>query len=103
MKKKDGGSGAGGGDAFGYDTFLSPFTWRYGSQEMRSLFSERARRTTWRRIWLELAKAESGFGLVSPAELAGIEAASGEESVDIERAHELERKIRHDLMAELRT
>jgi adenylosuccinate lyase len=90
-------------DAFGYDTFLSPFTWRYGSKEMRELFSERTRRSTWRRVWLELAAAEAGFGLISPEELKGIRSKSGAKDVDIARAHELERKIRHDLMAELRT
>jgi adenylosuccinate lyase len=90
-------------DSFGYDTFLSPFTWRYGSREMRLLFSERSRRSTWRKVWLELARAESEFELLSKDELRGIEANSGEGSVDIARAHELERKIRHDLMAELRT
>ena len=90
-------------DAFGYDTFLSPFTWRYGSSEMRGLFSERTRRSTWRKIWLELARAESDYGLISQGELRGIRSKAGEESVDIARAHELERKIRHDLMAELRT
>ena len=90
-------------DSFGYDTFLSPFTWRYGSREMRQLFSERSRRSNWRKVWLELARAESEFELLSKDELRGIEASSGEGSVDIARAHELERKIRHDLMAELRT
>jgi adenylosuccinate lyase len=90
-------------DTFGYDTFLSPFTWRYGSSEMRRLFSERSRRSNWRKVWLELARAESEFELLSKDELRGIEESSGEGSVDIARAHELERKIRHDLMAELRT
>jgi adenylosuccinate lyase len=70
---------------------------------MRSLFSERTRRATWRRVWAELAKAEAELGLVSAEELAGITSRSGEGDVDIRRAHELERKIRHDLMAELRT
>ena len=90
-------------ESFGYDTFLSPFTWRYGSDEMRGLFSEQNRRGSWRAIWLELARAESEFGLVSEDELAGISAKAHVRHVDIERAHELERKIRHDLMAELRT
>jgi adenylosuccinate lyase len=90
-------------DSFGYDTFLSPFTWRYGSKEMRNLFSERGRRATWRSIWLELARAQEESGLLSKSELAGIASKAGEKNVDIARAHELERKIRHDLMAELRT
>lgn len=90
-------------DSFGYDTFLSPFTWRYGSKEMRNLFSERGRRATWRSIWLELARAQEESGLLSKSELEGIASKAGEKNVDIARAHELERKIRHDLMAELRT
>jgi adenylosuccinate lyase len=97
-KKKARGEGP-----FGYDTFLSPFTWRYGSEEMRAIFSERTRRGSWRSIWLELARAESDFGLVSRQELEGIGSKAAAEHVDIARAHELERKIRHDLMAELRT
>jgi adenylosuccinate lyase len=90
-------------ETFGYDTFLSPFTWRYGSKEMRNLFSERARRGSWRSIWLELARAQEEAGILSESDLAGIASKSGESFVDIPRAHELERKIRHDLMAELRT
>jgi len=88
---------------FGYDDFLSPFTWRYGSPQMRRLFSEKGRRATWRRVWLALAEAESDLGLVSKKELDGIRAHAGREHVDIKKAHVLEKSIRHDLMAELRT
>jgi adenylosuccinate lyase len=88
--------------SYGYDSYLSPFTWRYGSKEMRRLFSERRRRATWRKVWLSLAAAEADLGLMSSRELAGIRRSAGEESVDILKAHEIERKIKHDLMAELR-
>ncbi len=88
--------------AYGYDSYLSPFTWRYGSDEMRKLFSETRRRATWRRVWLSLAEAEAGLGLISSKELEGIRRSSGEEKVDIARAHEIEKRIKHDLMAELR-
>lgn len=89
-------------DIFGYGDYLSPFTWRYGTPEMRALFSERGRRATWRKVWLALAEAEESFGLVSKRELKGIRAHARYEDVDVERAHELEKEIRHDLMAELR-
>jgi hypothetical protein len=36
-------------EAYGYGTFLSPFTWRYGSQEMRRFWSEEHKRWLWRR------------------------------------------------------
>lgn len=87
---------------FGYDSFLSPFTWRYGSEEMRRLFSERRRRAAWREVWLSLAEAESSMGLLSAQELGAIRKNAGEERVDIAKAHAIERKIRHDLMAELK-
>jgi len=88
--------------AFGYDSYLSPFTWRYGSEEMRRLFSERRRRATWRLVWLSLAEAEASQGLLTNSELEGIRKGAGGQNVDIARAHEIEKKIRHDLMAELK-
>ncbi len=88
---------------FGYDDFLSPFTWRYGGEEMRRLFSERRKRATWRKVWLALAESQAELGLIGMDELEGIRAHSGAENVDIERAHALEKVVRHDLMAELRT
>ena len=91
------------GKRFGYDGYLSPFTWRYGSTSMRRLFSEVEKRTAWREVWLALAKGEKELGLVSKAEFDDIRSKSGKESVDIDAAHALEEKIGHDLMAELRT
>ena len=88
---------------FGYDDFLSPFTWRYGGEEMRRLFSERRKRATWRKVWLALAESQAELGLIGVDELEGIRARSGAENVDIERAHAVEKMVRHDLMAELRT
>ena len=89
-------------DAFGYGDFLSPFTWRYGSKEMRELFSERKRRATWRQVWLALAVAQRKRGLLTDEELADIGANAGRDRLDIAKSQELERTIRHDLMAELR-
>jgi adenylosuccinate lyase len=85
---------------FGYDTFLSPFTWRYGSQEMRRVWSEEHKRRLWRRIWVALARAEHEAGLVSEAELDDLRAHQDE--VDIARSHEIEAEIGHDKMAEIR-
>jgi len=86
---------------FDHNTFLSPFTWRYGSSEMREIFSETRRRKLWRRVWLALARAQAKYGLLSEEELKELEAAA--EKIDIKRAEEIEREIGHDLMAELRT
>ncbi len=83
-----------------YDTYASPFSWRYGRAELRALFSEEQRRKLWRRVWVELAREQSRNGLVTPAELADIEAHAGD--VDIDAALAVEREIHHDLMAEIR-
>jgi len=88
--------------SFDHRTFLSPFTWRYGSEEMRSLFSELEYRALWRRVWLALAEAQAECGLISPEELREIRERAGKEHVDLELSQRVEREIRHDLMAELR-
>jgi adenylosuccinate lyase len=85
---------------FGFDDYLSPFTWRYGSPEMRSLWSERRKRTLWRQIWVALAETQAEYGLVSPEQVADLKA--HQDLIDIERALEIEALIHHDLMAELK-
>lgn len=86
---------------FTHDTFISPFTWRYGSQEMREIFSERHKRILMRSVWIALAKAEAGCGLVTPEQIAELE--EHKYDIDIERAGEIEAEIKHDVMAEIRT
>lgn len=85
---------------FSHDTYLSPMTWRYGSDAMRAVWSEAAKRRLWRRVWLALATAQHAAGLVSDAQRDDL--AAHVEDVDIERAHAIEAEIHHDLMSELR-
>jgi adenylosuccinate lyase len=87
--------------AFGYDTYLSPFTWRYGSEEMRQLWSQAHKRRLWRRVWVALATAQQQAGLVSAEQVADLRAHQDE--IDLQRAFEIEAEIRHDLMAEVKT
>ncbi len=84
------------------DGFDHPLAGRYASPEMLRLFSPRHRYTTWRRLWLALAEAESELGLDVPA--AAIEQMRANLEVtaeDLERVREHERKTRHDVMAHL--
>jgi adenylosuccinate lyase len=85
----------------GHETYLSPFTWRYGSDAMRELWSEEHKRRLWRRIWLALAEAQRSWGLVSAEQAADLRAHV--DDIDIQRAQQIEAEIHHDLMAELRT
>ena len=84
-----------------YNTYLSPFTWRYGSDGMRHIWSEVHKRRTWRRLWLALAETQAEFGLVTAAQIADLQAHI--DNVDVERALQIEAEIHHDLMAELKT
>ncbi len=83
-----------------YDTYLSPFTWRYGTEEMRQVWSQTHKRRLWRRVWVALARAQHEAGLVTAEQLADLEV--HETEVDMGRALEIEAEIRHDLMAEVR-
>lgn len=84
-----------------FDTYLSPFTWRYGTAPMRRLWSEHNKRLLWRQTWVALAEVQAEFGLVTPEQAADLRAHMGE--IDLPRALEIEAEIQHDLMAEVRT
>ena len=83
-----------------HDVFQSPFTWRYGSDEMRRVWSEHQKHLLWRRIWVALARAQQEAGLVTAAQVADLEAHA--DQVNLERALTIEAEIHHDLMAEIR-
>ena len=53
-----------------YTTYLSPFTWRYGSQAMRQIWSEVHKRLLWRKLWVTLAEVQAEYrpGLASPGD-----------------------------------
>ena len=81
-----------------HDRYRSPLLVRYASPAMSALFSERATALLWRRIWVALAEVQRELGLeVGEDQLAALRAAAGR--VDFERAGELERELRHDVMA----
>ncbi len=83
-----------------YETYQSPFTWRYGSPELRRVWSEAYKRRLWRKLWVALAEVQSEFGLVTAGQVEDLY--RHEEQVDVPRALEIENAIHHDLMAELK-
>lgn len=83
-----------------FKTFQSPFSWRYGSDDMRNIWSEENKYKIWRKIWVELASAQKEFGLVSDEELADLK--SQQDNIDIERILEIEKDTRHDVVAAIR-
>jgi adenylosuccinate lyase len=80
------------------DRYSNPLTERYASPEMSRIFSASFKFGTWRRLWLALAEAEKELGLAITDE--AIEALRAHlDDVDLGRAAELERELRHDVMA----
>ncbi|RIL10190.1 adenylosuccinate lyase, partial [bacterium] len=84
-----------------HETFQSPFTWRYGSDEMRRLWSEAHRRRLMRRVWLALAEAQHAAGLIAAPQLDDLRRTA--DRIDIDRAAAIEARTRHDVMAEILT
>ena len=83
-----------------FKNYLSPFSWRYGSDNMRHIFSEDHKYRTWRKIWVALAKAQYKAGLLNKEELSDLE--KNQESIDIERILEIEKETKHDLVAAIK-
>jgi adenylosuccinate lyase len=85
---------------YDFSTFISPFTWRYGSEEMRYIFSEEYKYKTWRKIWVALAEAQYEAGLVSKEELEDLK--KNEETISIEDILVLEKETKHDVFAAIK-
>lgn len=83
-----------------FKTFQSPFSWRYGSEAMRHIWSEENKYLIWRKIWVEMARAQKDFGLVSQEELEDLE--KNQDNIDIEKIWEIEKDTRHDVVAAIR-
>jgi len=79
-------------------TYQNPLVERYASAEMSRIFSPAFKFTTWRRLWIALAESEKELGLPIPDEAIASMREHLEE-IDLDRAAELERRLRHDVMA----
>ena len=78
--------------------YESAFSGRYASKEMQYLFSPDMKFTTWRKLWISLAKAEKDLGLaITDEQIAELEAHA--EDVNYEVAEDYEKKLRHDVMS----
>ncbi len=82
------------------NTYVSPFSQRYASQDMQKLFSEGHRARLWRKLWIILAQTEHDLGLSVTLEQVD-ELKAHADQVDLERCHDYERLLRHDVMAHI--
>ncbi len=81
-------------------TYTSPFSWRYGSPEMREIWSRRQTNLLWRKLWVDLSEVQMEYGLVSQLQIAELKKFA--DKLDLDRTDEIEREVQHDLMAELK-
>ena len=78
--------------------YASPLPERYATEEMTYLWSPHRKFSTWRRLWVALARAEMELGLpVTAEQVAELEAHV--EDINFADAEAAERRTRHDVMA----
>lgn len=82
--------------------YESPFCSRYASDEMLYIFSPDMKFSTWRRLWVSLAKAEMALGLpITQEQVDEMEAHLTD--IDYDTARKREKEVRHDVMAHVYT
>lgn len=82
--------------------YQNPLNTRYASYEMSNIFSEQVKFETFRRLWIELAKAEKDLGLdIKDEQIKEME--DNISNIDFDLAAKYEKELRHDVMAHIRT
>lgn len=80
--------------------YVSPFSVRYASKEMQRIFSDNFKFSTWRKLWVSLAKAEKELGLDITDEQID-ELMREIDNIDYEVVEKREKEVRHDVMAHI--
>ncbi len=81
-------------------TYESPLNGRYASNEMKRLFSEEMKFTTWRKLWIALAKSSKTLGLnITNEQIEDLIKHQDNLNLDVARAYEKE--VRHDVMSHI--
>ncbi len=82
------------------NSYQNPLTDRYAGKEMSFVWSPQFKHSTWRRLWLTLAKCEQKLGLeITDSQIAAMEAHL--DDIDFERVAEKEKELRHDVMSHI--
>ncbi len=84
------------------NAYTSPLVERNASREMAELFGAQKKFSTWRRLWLELAKAQKKLGLDIRQNQIN-QMARHLDDIDFKKAATYEKRFRHDVMAHVYT
>lgn len=82
-----------------YSTYESPFCTRYASKEMQYIFSADKKFSTWRRLWVALARGEMKLGLKNVTQEMVDELEANVDNINYETAEQREKLVRHDVMS----
>lgn len=85
-----------------HEFYENPLCGRYADEEMKRLFSDDTKFSTWRRLWLALAESEKELGLDISEEQLG-EMRANLTNIDYAAAAAHEHQVRHDVMAHVLT
>ncbi|TFG20831.1 MAG: adenylosuccinate lyase [Promethearchaeota archaeon] len=81
---------------------LHPIEYRYFTEEMKEIFSQNNKFANWMKVEAALAQAHAIYGTIPQSAADEILKKATIEYVSIERIHEIEKEIDHDLMAMVR-
>ena len=85
-----------------HNSYENPLTGRYASREMSFNWSPQKKHSTWRKLWVALAKAERELGLdISEVQITQMKA--NVDNIDFEAAAAKEKELRHDVMSHIHT
>jgi len=85
-----------------HEFYENPLCARYADEDMKRCFSDDAKFSTWRRLWLALAEAEQELGIEITDEQLD-EMRANLTNIDYESAKKHEHEVRHDVMAHVLT
>ncbi|MBU5590671.1 adenylosuccinate lyase [Clostridium sp. MSJ-4] len=80
--------------------YSTPLNSRYSSKEMSYIFSDQYKFTTWRKLWVALAKCEKELGLdITEEQVLKLE--ENIYNINYDDAERKEKEIRHDVMSHI--
>ena len=80
------------------EIYVTPLSGRYASKEMNKLWSSDTKYSTWRKLWVALAKTEQELGInITDEQIKEMEA--NIENIDYDVVSAREKECRHDVMA----
>ena len=82
-----------------YDSYESPFCTRYASKEMQYIFSADKKFTTWRKLWVALARGEMKLGIDKITQEMVDELEANVSNINYAVAEAREKEVRHDVMS----